>query len=147
MSKKETATAFLEKINNLDLNAASQYCTDDFTYSGPLPKPVTLDEWKVTAQVFLKAFPDWNFNMKIVSEDDDRVQVNAHVTGTHRGDLDLSSMDMGVIPATGKAIDLPESKGRVTFSGDKIANLHIDVAEGAGVPGILAQLGVSKPSE
>lgn len=147
MSKKETAVAFLSKINTLDLNAASQYCTDDFTYSGPFPKPVSLDEWRVTAQRFLNAFPDWNFNAKIEREDEDFVYIRAHVTGTHRGDLDLSAMGMGVIPTTGKAIGLPESKGQLTFEGNKIANMHFDLTEGAGIPGILAQLGVSKPNE
>ena len=147
MSKKETAAAFLSKINVLDLNAGGQYCTDNFTYSGPFPKPLSLDEWKVTAQRFLKAFPDWNFNAKIVGEVADLVHITAHITGTHSGDLDLTSLDMGVIPATGKSIALPESKGRLTFQGDKISNMHFEVAEGAGIPGILAQLGVSKPNE
>ena len=147
MSRNETETAFLSKINILDIQGAAPFCTEDFTYSGPFPEPVSLDEWKVTAGVFQKAFPDWNFNTTFESEEANFVHIRAHVTGTHRGDLDLSSMGMGVIPASGKSISMPESKGRLTFKGDKIANMHIDIVEGAGIPGILAQIGASPPNK
>ena len=146
MSKKETAVAFLEKINTLDLQSAAPYCTDDFTYSGPFPKPLSLDEWNESGKPFRKAIPDWNFNAMFEREDANIVYITAHVTGTHTGELDLTSLDMGVVPATGKTVALPVTNGRLTFKGDKIANLHFDIVEGAGIPGILAQLGVSKPN-
>lgn len=145
MSKRETVDAFLSKYSILDIQGASSYITDDFMYSGPFPEPLSFEEWKQSAIPFQKAFPDWNFNAAIEREEEDAVHITVHVTATHMGDLDLSGLGMGVIPATGKVIAMPESKGRLTFRGDKIANLDIDMVEGAGIPGILTQLGVSKP--
>lgn len=147
MSKKDTAEAFLAKINTLDIQGAAPYCTDNFRYSGPFPKPLSLHEWNESAQPYRKAFPDWNFNARIEREEADIVHITAHVTGTHTGELDLTALDMGVVPATGKPVALPVTSGRLTFKGDKIANLHFDMVEGAGIPGILAQLGVSAPNE
>ena len=146
MSKKETAVAFLSEINSLDILGAAPYCTDDFTYSGPFPKSLSLSEWNESAKPYQKAIPDWNFNAIFESEDAQIVNITAHVTGTHTGDLDLTSLDMGVVPATGKTVALPVTNGRLIFKGDKIANLHFDIVEGAGLPGILTQLGVSKPN-
>ena len=145
MENKQAAEAFLAGINTLNLDAAAPYCTNNFTYSGPLPKPVNLQEWRGLAGLFLKAFPDWNFNAKVSREEGNVVHLTAQVTGTQTGELDLTPLGMGVIPATGKSIALPQSPGRVTLAGDKIANFHLDVVPGAGIPGILAQLGV-KPS-
>lgn len=147
MSKKETAEAFLSKMNNLDIPGAAQFCTDDFTYSGPFPNPMSIAEWTQSAKPFQKAFPDWSFNAKYEREEDQIVHISVQVTGTHTGDLDMSAMDMGVVPATGKTIAMPATNGRLTFWGDKIASLNFDIVEGAGIPGILAQLGVSKPNE
>lgn len=145
MSKKETAEAFLAKINVLDIQGAAQYCTDDFTYSGPFPNPMRVQEWAGSAEIFQKAFPDWNFNAVFDREEAEMVYITAHVTGTHTGDLDLSAQGMAMVPATGKSVSLPVTSGRLTFREDKIANYHIDIVEGGGIPGILAQLGVSKP--
>jgi hypothetical protein len=56
-------------------------------------------------------------------------------------------MGMGVIPASGRSIAMPDTKGRLIFKGDKIANLDFEIVEGAGIPGILAQIGASAPND
>jgi hypothetical protein len=147
MSKRETTEAFLSKYSVLDIQGASLYITDDFTYSGPFPEPLSFEDWKQSSIPFQKSFPDWNFNAALAREEEDAIHITVHVTATHTGDFDLSGLGMGVVPATGKAIALPETKGRLTFEGDKIANLDLDMVEGTGIPGILAQLGVSKPEK
>jgi hypothetical protein len=45
-------------------------------------------------------------------EEDGSVMMTFHFEGTHTGDLDLSAMGLGVIPASGKNIVTPESKTR-----------------------------------
>jgi len=145
MRTREIAEAFLAGINVLDLDAAAPYCADNFTYSGPVPKPVSVQEWRGLAALFRTAFPDWSFNARVERVEGDVVHVTAQVTGTHTGNLDLTALDIGIIPATGKSISLPQGTGRVTLEGDKVVNLHFDVVPGAGIPGILAQLGVEKP--
>lgn len=73
------------------------------------------------------------------------MNLTAQVTATHSGDLDLTALDMGYIPATGKSIATPQTTDRVTFKGHKVVNIHLDVAGGGGIPGMLAQAGVKMP--
>lgn len=145
MEHRQIAEKFLSGINTLDLDAAGPYCADSFTYSGPLPKPVSLQEWRKVAEPFRSAFPDWNFNARVEREEGGVVHITAQVTATQTGDLDLTALDMGIVAATGKHVSLPRASGRVTFEGDKILNLHLEVVPGGGIPGILAQLGVETP--
>ena len=122
------------------VSGAAPYCTDDFTYSGPFPNPMSLADWVQSANPLQKAIPDWSFNARYEREDDQIVHIAVQVTGSQTGDLDLSAMDMSFVPATSKTITLPETTGRLIFRGDKIANLHVDMVEGTGIPGILSEL-------
>jgi len=140
MNRRDIAEAFLAAVNKFDLDAASMYCTDNFTYSGPFPQPVSMQEWKAASALFLNAFPDWQFNMRLEHDHGDMMHISAQITGTHHGDLDLSSLGMQVIPATHRVIRLAPVMGELTFEGDKVANLHIHVVDGAGIPAIVAQL-------
>jgi hypothetical protein len=67
-----------------------------------------------------------------------------HFTGTHTGDLDLSQMGLGIVPATGKTATAVMSvahtveKGKITSSAAKpVANMGFEY--------VLAQLGVEMP--
>jgi predicted ester cyclase len=144
MGNREIAKKFLAEIGKPDYDAAGAYCADNFTYSGPVPKPISLQEWRGMAASIWKAFPDWDFDPQVEREECNVVHVTSQVTATHTGDLDLTSQGLGVIPTTGKSISLPKATGRVTFEGDKVVNLHFDVAPGGGMPGLLAQLGVKE---
>ena len=145
MGIRETADAFIAGINVLDVDATAPYCADNFSYSGPFPKPVSLQEWRGMAAVFRNAFPDWRFNAQVERVEGDIVHLTVHPSGTHTGDLDLTALGSGVIPASGKSFALPLENARLTFKGDKIVNFHLDVTPGGGIPGILSQLGVEMP--
>jgi hypothetical protein len=149
MRNREVAEAFLAAINRVDFDAAAPYCAENFTYSGSLDKPVSLEEWRRVAMPFLAAFPDWQFNARVEREAGDMMHLTCQVTGTHTGDWELSVLGLGVIPATGKAFSLPRTPGRLTLESGKVVNLHWGESEdevevhGSGIRGILAQLGVA----
>ena len=144
MSTRDIAEGFLAAIETLDLDGAAPYCTDDFTYSGPLPQPVTLDKWRGMAGRMKAGFPDWHFNSQIESVEGDTVYVTVQVTGTNTGDLDLSPVGIPFIPATGRSIQLPETTARVMISGNQVSSFDLDVSpDTGGVFAVVSQLGVN----
>ena len=146
MGTKEAAQAFVDAFNGGDLDTAASYLSDDFQFSGPVPKPIGSAEWIGLSKVFRVGCPDIKYNLTIVSVEGDVVKTTTQVSGTHTGDLDLSAMGMGVIPPTGKSFSNPEETGESTVEGDKIKSIHINPSEGGGVMGMLSQLGVQPPS-
>jgi predicted ester cyclase len=78
-------------------------------------------------------------------EEGDSVIVRFHFEGTHTGDLDLSAMGLGVIPASGKRIVWPEDSTAFKIRGDKIVS-NRPYGDSAGMESFLAGLGVKMPS-
>ena len=125
------------------VEAAAKYFSDD--YQG-LDKDgnVISDKGAFvgTTQHLLSAFKDFKGVVHDISEEGDSVILTFHFVGTHTGDLDLSVMGLGVIPASGKRIVWPEASTKWKVEGDKI------VAEESltgGMEWFLAPLGVSLP--
>jgi predicted ester cyclase len=146
MGTKELAESFARALNAGDLDTAASYLSDEFKFSGPVPEPMNGMEWVGLTKSMYVAFPDINYNLKIVEVDGSTVRSTTQVTGTHTGDLDLTRMGMGVIPATGKSFSNPEEAGEAVVNGDKIVSLHISPSENSGLPGILKQLGIEMPA-
>lgn len=146
MDARQVAESFAEAFNAGDLDTVASYLTDDFQLSGPTPEPVDGKQWIGLTKLMKAAFPDINYNLRVVGAEGNVVKTMTQVSGTHTGDLDLSAMGMGVIPATGKSFSNPEEPGEATIRGNKIASIHITPVEGAGLMGVLAQLGVKPPA-
>jgi hypothetical protein len=146
MEPQEVAQAFADAFNAGDLDTVASYLSDDFQFSGPVPEPVGAAEWLGISRVFQVAFPDINYNLRIVGVEGNVVKTTTQVSGTHTGDLNLSALGMGVIPPTGKSFSNPEEPGEATVEGGKVTSIHIPSGEGSGVMGILAQLGIEPPS-
>jgi len=71
------------------------------------------------------------------------VIAKSHITATHTGVLALPGLPP--IPATGKKVALPEEVQTYTVKNGKMASLTTDGNPQAGIPGMLAQLGVPLP--
>ncbi len=135
----------LAAIEADDMNTAMSYLSRDFQLSGPVPEPIGAREWLGLHHALNQGMPDFSFNLKEVRADGNRVYTTVQISGTQTNDLDLSAMGMGVIPATGAAVQLPQEHPVATFDGNKIVSIDLEPVEGGGVPGILAQLGVVVP--
>ncbi|OGR91226.1 MAG: hypothetical protein A2V88_11145 [Elusimicrobia bacterium RBG_16_66_12] len=146
MSALEMASKLFQAIEAKDMIAAAKYLSDDFTFSGPVPQPVSGGEWLAMHQSLSKAFPDWKFNASNLREEGGKVRGVLQITGTHKGELDLSALGMPNVPATGKAIKLPREEITLTGSDGKFTSLSTAATVGGGVMGVLSQLGVEVPS-
>lgn len=96
-------------------------------------------------RLMFSAFDDFRWVLGDLREDDDGVIMSGHFEGTHTGDLDLSAMGIGVIPASGKKIVWPEATIKWRVRGDKIISLQ-PYGGASGLEGFLAPLGVNPPS-
>jgi hypothetical protein len=90
------------------------------------------------------SFKDLKYLYSDIHDEGGDVVVRAHWEGTFTGDLDLSAMGMGVVPASGKKIVWPESSSKWKVEGDKVVSIQ-DVSEG-GIGEFLAPLGAKPPS-
>jgi len=95
-------------------------------------------------QLLLASFNDMKFLYSDLREEGEDVKVYSHWKGTFTGDLDLSALGMGVIPASGKKIVWPESMSKWKIEGEKVVSIQ-DFSTG-GVAEFLAPLGVKLPS-
>ena len=95
----------------------------------------------------MAGLPDLDFRLHSMGVEGNVVTTGTQLSGTHTADLDLKPMGFGVIPASGKSVDLPHEAGKITVEGDKIVSYEIDVVEGGGVMGILKQIGFQPPSD
>jgi hypothetical protein len=96
-----------------------------------------------STQQIMNAFKDFKGVVHNISEEGDSVILTFHFEGTHTGDLDLSALGMGVIPASGKRIVTPESKTRFMVEGDQIISSQ---PISGGFEALLAEIGVMPPS-
>jgi len=64
------------------------------------------------------------------------------LSGTHRGEFDLTGMKMAVIPATHKSFSNKLEKTKVTVKDHKITMWVVEPTDGAGLKEILKQLEV-----
>lgn len=96
-------------------------------------------------QLLFTAFKDFKWVLRELREVDDGVLMSGHFEGTHTGDLDLSAMGMGVIPASGKKIVWSEAIVKWGVEGDKIVREE-PYGGATGIEAFLAPLGVTLPS-
>lgn len=126
-----------------DFDKVMKYLGKDFSFSGPVPKPIGAREYIEVHRQLLTAFPDWRFNFTLIKEDKNEVTGKVHITGTHTRDLTLPMIpNLGTVHATGKKISLPEEKVHIKLTGNKINSFSVDSPRNSGIMGLLSQIGV-----
>ena len=146
MSASEMASTLLKSIEAGEMVAAAKLMSDGFMFSGPVPQPISGTEWLAMHEKLHAAFPDWRFNLSDLHEHGSEIHATIQISGTNKGSLDLSSIGMPTIPATGKSIKLPREELTFTSENGKLASLSVAPVAGGGVMGILGQLGVKVPA-
>ncbi len=146
MNPQEVTEELLGAFNSGDFETAGRYLSDNFQFSGPVPEPISGQEWLGLASLMAVAFPDLQYNLRVEGAEGNTVKIRAQLTGTNDGDFDLTAMGMGVIPATGQSFSLPEEHGEVTIDGSQATSWVGHPVEGGGLMGILSQIGVEPPA-
>ena len=146
MNKRETVETLLDSIQKGDLEIAESMFADDFQFSGPVPEPINKEAWLGMSASLKNAFPDLDYHFRVIGTDGDVVRTTSQLSGTHSGSLDLTGMNMGVIPATNKTFVATREKTKITVKENKITAWAVEPTQGAGVIAILKQLDVEMPA-
>lgn len=128
-----------------DLKKVDSLFSEDFVLIGPMPQPVSKHEFVALQDALISAMPDWKFNASDFKEDGDKVTAKVHISGTQTAALSLPPLGIQSFAATGKHVQLPYEVLTITVKNGKLTRLETDNAKGAGVPGVLAQLGAPMP--
>lgn len=67
------------------------------------------------------------------------------ITGTHTKEMTAPIPGIKNIPATGKAVSMPEEEAYLTVKDGKIIRMELEKVPGGGLPGILKQIGAKIP--
>jgi len=145
MNKREIVQGLMDSIQKGDFKNAKSMLTDDFRFSGPIPKPVNREDWLTMSANLKTAFPDLNYHFIVTDTDGDVVKTTSQLSGTHTGSFDLTAMKMGVIPATEKRFSSKIEKTKITVKDNKVKSWVVEPTDGAGLNAILGQLGVKLP--
>jgi len=146
MNKRETVQALMDSVQQGDFENARTMLADDFQYSGSTPNPINREAWLGMSSSLKTAFPDLDYHFKVIGADGDVVRSTTQLSGTHSGSFDLTTMDMGVIPATNKTFSARLEKTKITVKENKITAWVVEPTQGAGLLAILKQLEVTVPT-
>jgi predicted ester cyclase len=146
MNKRETVQALMDAVQKGDLEVAESMLADDFQFSGAVPEPINKEAWVEMSSSLRTAFPDLDYHFKVIGTDGDVVRTTSQLSGTHTGLLDLTDMQMGVLPATNKTFVATREKTKITLKENKITAWVVEPTQGAGVMEILKQLDVETPA-
>ncbi len=137
--------AFMVAWETQDWDTMDSYMADEFLLIGPAPQPLN-KRWVIAdSKARWAAFPDWKFNVRIVSETGNIVTITTRNTGTHTGMLIPPIPGMAPIAPTGKRFALPEEPAIITLKDGKIVEYKVEPVPGGGYPGILSQIGAEMP--
>ena len=144
MSKSEIVKAFFDAVESINLEIAGTHLAENFTMKGPLPDPIPKDLFLSMMQSSLDAFSGFRHNIQDMVEDGNRITFIAEVEGKHTSDLVYPGLP--VFRATNKHFRMPKEGNEIIFDGNKMVSLSTEQVEGAGLTGLLKQLGLEMPS-
>src|SRR5262245_51829710 len=142
MDAQTVVQAFYAAIEAGDMARVESYLTDHFTFSGPVPQPMSKTEFRAFMDALLAAMPDLKLNAKNFQVQGSKVTLTVQLTATHTATLHPIRPGMSPMPATSKKVALPEERVTITVRDDKLASLEVAPVPGGGVPGLLAQMRV-----
>ena len=138
----------VKKAFNFDTppEVSMEYLTADFQATDSVGgQPMNKEAWFGMGEIMRASIPDVGWVVEEIRQEGEDVIRTGRFTGTFKHGFDLSAMGMGVIPATGKALNFSSSTSRISFNGDKIARNHnMDTGSNAGMAGFLAAHGAGE---
>jgi len=146
MNKRETVQALMDAVQAGDFKNVKSMLADDFQFSGSTPEPINKEAWLEMSVNLKTAFPDLDYHFKVIGTQGDVVRSTAQLSGTHNGLFDLTSMDLGMIPATNKTFSTKSEKTKVTVKDGKVTLWAVEPNDGAGLMEILKQIDAKLPT-
>jgi predicted ester cyclase len=145
MTLEQIVRETLSAIEAHNLSNAGAYTADNLTVNDPtlkLSHPLDKRAFFSQMDAILQAFPDWKYNVRAMTTQNDQVIATVEATATHTNPLQLPGMPS--IPATGKRISVPD-QFIFTLKDNRITAITIDSPANGGAAEMLRQLGITLP--
>lgn len=143
MNVEETARDYVNKMG--DPERIRAFLTPDAMVSGSvLPQPIPGTQALGILGAWTAAIPDIKFDIREVKVNGNDATVQLNWGGTQSGPLSLPFPGMPTIPATGKKVWVKDTY-TLTVRDGKVSYMRLDAPADGGMPGALAQLGVTLP--
>ena len=142
-SEVDIVKAYFGTFSLMNADKAALFLADDFEFIGFGENPVGKDEWVSIMNALKAAIPDLKIKLSDIQSDGNMVNLTQFGTGTHRAPLDLSELNLPVLPPTGKTVTFPSSQWEVTVIAGKITKEERVTlpSEDTGLAGILKAFG------
>jgi predicted SnoaL-like aldol condensation-catalyzing enzyme len=144
---RDMVTAFMQALETKDFDGAASYLSDDFYFSGSMPRPLNKDQFIKFFQELARGIPNISFHVHDVHEVEEndigsREVATIQMTGHQVNAINLYQLSLPIIPQMGKSVSLPEEHWEYVVRGNAIAAIDAEHVPGGGVAGLLHQLGV-----
>jgi len=145
MSASAVVKSFTDAMDAGKIDEAASYLAENFSFSGPVPQPMSKAAYVAFSKNNLVAFSDFKLNASDIHEHGNVVHTTIQITGTNDGELRPPMPGVPPFPPTGKKIKLAVQHPEFTVSGNQIVSITDTPNPDAGLPGILKQLGHKMP--
>lgn len=145
MSPVDVVKTFITALQAGEMEEAAQYMTDDFVERGWTPQPLDEQTFLAMMSALRNALPDFSYHLSEMSERGEEVEAFISITGSHTRDLALPEFGLPLIPYSGVAIQLPQTRATFRVKGDAIAEMLVESLPGGGLNGILQQIDTELP--
>lgn len=119
-SDADIVKAYFGTFSLMSADKAALFLADDFELIGLGERPFGKEVWVRVMNALKKAMPDLKIKLSDIQTDGNQVRLTHFGIGTHRGPLDLSELNLPVLPATGKTVTFPVSNWVLTVEAGKI---------------------------
>ena len=140
--------AYFGTFSLMSADKAALFLADDFQIVGLAAIPLGKETWVQWMNALKTAMPDLKIRLSEVTANGNVVSLVQNSAGTHRKPMDLSALDLPVIPASDRVIAFPRSQWKITVVDGKITqeeNVTLPSPE-TGLPGILKAFGFVTPT-
>jgi hypothetical protein len=143
---KASIKALMYAIQIGDYEKVKNYLAPEFKFSGSVPKPLKTEAWLAMHRNLKQAFPNLEYHFRVESiQSGGVVKISSELKGTHKGELDLTSLKLGMIHPTNKSFAAGREHGKLLIQNEKVVSWVVEPNKDTGMLVILGQLGV-KPS-
>jgi ketosteroid isomerase-like protein len=144
MNTQDVIDSWFAAFAKKDMEAVGELLADDVIFDATnLPNPLIKAQILGFYRTLHAAFPDIQFNYRAENVGDGTATLIYQLTGTHTEVLKLTAMGMKDFAPTGKSFSLPDDAYKMTIKDGKVTHVAVDPPEGAGLGGVLVQLGLA----
>ena len=143
MNSKEIVLALMNAIQKGDFVEAESYLAPGFQARGAAPQPLNGAAWLRLSMELKQAFPNLEYHFKVDGVEGEVVYISSELKGTHKGPLDLSAQQLGVIAPTRRSFATAHHHGQAIVTADKVSAWVMEPNTRAGLLAILKHLGVT----